>query len=742
MDRGHRKLGPKGRAETANSVSELVDQQATRLKEPSVASHSATDTPIVTWIGQAPTPSNYSAAEQTSIRLHFFIVDRLVGIGYVVAGWFSDPLSAVATAYVDGAIEQLDLLSDAILLTERHQLQGFDTPRGIPIKFGFVSLVPEPPLETKVGLHVRLNLVAGGGFEHAIPLVGDMSRLVDILAAAPVDYPLRIVERILSSWRVKAGGSQRLPERLEALAGQIHRRIGRGRDRSWPLGVRRTDSHVDVAIRVGTQGMLIAGRLVHDYAEVTKEVVLVSLFGRRVVLDTPLPTRASVPRKSGGSARESETRRFAVGDSGFATFAAIEGLDPFDVHWILEVTVAGGTIRRVPFVCPPELPPLQGIEAAVALAEEENANFSDLFERAISPAVEWFWSQTRGAGLASTETVYGSPPSDALVSIIVPVYGRLDFVRHQIARFSNDPEFRADTGTVELIYVLDDPAKAEAFNRLCRFLHDVYSVPFRTLVQGKNRGYSAANNAGAAIATGSLLLLLNSDVFPEKPHWVGRLAKTYDTLDNCGALGCRLLFEDGSIQHAGMSFRESRMMAGCWENYHPARGLSVPFDIHANAEPVPAVTGACLMIERALFNQVGCMSEDYVIADFEDSDLCVRVQEQGFKVYYTPEVELYHLERQSMQLIGHGDVWWRQSLALYNMWKHSRRWSSVIPRILESFVPALSFERLDDRPSIGDEGVDEALSVVSGTDGTAAPGRRSKNGRSAGVGKRSGRGMG
>ncbi len=741
MDRGHRKLGPKGRAETANSVPESIDRQAARQKEASVAPYAAADTPIITWSGQAATPI-HSASDDTSVRLHFLIVDQLVGFGYVVAGWLTDPLSTVETAYFDTNPKWLDLLADAILLTERHHIQGFDAPRGIPIKFGFVSLVPESPLAIAAGLRVRVNRLGGGSFEHAVPLVGDMSRLVDILAAAPIDYPVRIIGRILSGWRLKAGESQPLPERLEALAGQIHRLIGRRRDKSSPRGIRSPDCHVDVAIRVGTKGMLVAGRLPYDYAGVPKEVALVSLFGRRVVLDTPLPTRANLPTKSGRSALESETAGLAVKDSGFAIFAAIEALDPFDVHWLLEATVTGGTIARVPFICPPELPPLEGIEAAVALPEEENANFSDLFERAISPAVEWFWSRTRGAGVAPTEMAYGNPPSAALVSIIVPIYGRLDFVRHQIARFSNDPEFRADTGTVELIYVLDDPTKAEAFSRLCRFLHNVYSVPFRILVQSKNRGYSAANNAGAATARGRLLLLLNSDVFPEKPRWVGGLARTYDTLDNCGALGCRLLFEDGSIQHAGMSFQESRMMAGCWENYHPARGLSVPFDIHAKAESVPAVTGACLMIERALFNKVGGMSEDYVIADFEDSDLCLRVQEQGLKVYYTPEVELHHLERQSMQLIGHGDLWWRQSLALYNMWKHSRRWSLVIPRILKSFAPALGFESLNDRPGTGNEGVDKRLAVLPGTDGRAVSGRRSKNGPPAEVGKRSGQGMG
>ncbi len=228
-----------------------------------------------------------------------------------------------------------------------------------------------------------------------------MSRLVDILAAAPVDYPLRIVARLLSGWRLKAGGSQRLPERLEALAGRIHRRIDRVRDKGSQVGVASPDCHVDVAIRVGTKGMLVAGRLGHDYAEATKEIAVVSLFGRRVVLDTPLPTKsslpakASLPTKSGRDALEPEIGERAVSDSGFATFAAIEGLDPLDALWILEVTAARGTIRRVPFVCPPELPPLQGIEAAVALAEKKDGDFNDLFERAISPAVEWFWSRTR-----------------------------------------------------------------------------------------------------------------------------------------------------------------------------------------------------------------------------------------------------------------------------------------------------------------------------------------------------------
>jgi GT2 family glycosyltransferase len=736
---------PKERDEISQSASESVDRQPTWLEEVSLAPHRETGTtPLISWIGQAATPSIRSAPDETAIRLHFLVVDHLPELGYVVAGWLVDPFSTVVTLSIDGATgEKLDLLSEAILLTDRHQLQGFETPRGIPVKFGFVLLVPDRPPGTTDGLHVRLRLVAGGTYNCVVPPVGDISQLSDISSAAPLDYGLSIIERLLNAWRSRGGRSQRPPERLAALAGRIHQRIDPGRDHGAHLGHRRADCNVDVAIRVGTMGMLLAGWLNQDCADEVKEIALVSLFGRRVALDAPLPTnyRPDAP--------EAELGTLARIDCGFATFVPIEELDPFDTLWFLEVIMAAGAIRRVPFICAPELPPLQGIKAAVALVEKEGVNLPDLFERAISPAVEWFWSQTRGCGLNSTEGVYGSPPSDARVSVIVPVYGRLDFVRHQIARFSNDPEFRAHTGTVELIYVLDDPTKADEFTRLCRFLHDVYGVPFRTLVQSKNRGYSSANNAGAAIARGDLLLLLNSDVFPDKPRWVAHLVKTYDRLDSCGVLGCRLLFEDGSIQHAGMSFRDSRMAPGCWENGHPGQGLSVPFDTHAGAEPVPAVTGACLMIGRALFDKLGGMSEEYVIADFEDSDLCLRVQEQGLKVYYTPEVELYHLERQSMRLIGDGMVRWRQSLIqslmLYNMWKHSRLWGEFIPKILGSYARVPESGVFDHRPSRGDEGVASDVLVVPDEDRTeriaqrpiSVPGRSLKNRRPTGIGKRS-----
>jgi len=161
----------------------------------------------------------------------------------------------------------------------------------------------------------------------------------------------------------------------------------------------------------------------------------------------------------------------------------------------------------------------------------------------------------------------------------------------------------------------------------------------------------------------------------------------------------------------------------------------VPFDTHAVPEAVPAVTGACLLIDRKLFNMLGGMSEDYVIGDFEDSDLCLRVRQHGLKIYYTPDVELYHLERQSMRLIGHGSAWWRQSLTLYNMWKHTRRWGALIPQVLDEFVPRPPSEKTENglpvqpgpAPTVG---TDQRLALT--------PQRRQKNRRIGVAGKRPG----
>jgi GT2 family glycosyltransferase len=596
-----------------------------------------------------------------------------------VAGWLADPQRRVARVSLGvGTGDDVDLMSHAALLMQRRAHAAFGAPPDAAVRFAFVALLSGRSADRTDALRVRLHGRAGETTEAVVPAAGDASRLADMIAALDEDDAFDVGEHMLGGWPRNSDPARHLPEALVKLAGHLHGRMGKRRDHGSTV-----ECSVDAAIRVGTAGILIQGWLLHDDADTIREIALVSLFGCRAPLDMPLPAiaRPDVLKARPGAigARNSHC--------GFVAFAAIDGLACHDTFWFLELVLAGGTVRRVPFVCPPEPGPLQGIATTVALAEAAARDHADLFARALDPAIALFWRKARLHRPEPAEIVHGTPPADARVSVVVPLYGRIDFLRHQIAQFSNDPDFRAESGFVDLIYILDDPGKADELRQLARIVHGVYGLPFRVLLQRRNLGYAAATNVGAARARGALLLLLNSDVVPKTTRWIGKLARCYRDLDRCGVLGCRLLFEDGTIQHAGMTFRESLLVDGCWSNEHPGKGLAATFDPAGGARPVPAVTGACIMIDRPLFDDLGGLSEDYVIGDFEDSDLCLKAYEHGFRCYYTPEIELYHLERQSMRLIGQGDAGWRQSLTLYNMWLHSRRWGSLIPRILADLEP-------------------------------------------------------
>jgi GT2 family glycosyltransferase len=138
----------------------------------------------------------------------------------------------------------------------------------------------------------------------------------------------------------------------------------------------------------------------------------------------------------------------------------------------------------------------------------------------------------------------------------------------------------------------------------------------------------------------------------------------------------KLLYEDNSIQHVGMKFVRYPVWGGMWVNEHPGKGLID--DVGSEPIECDAVTGACLLIDTATYRRLGGLSEDYIIGDFEDSDLCLKLIRAGRRQWVVPSVALYHLERQSQSLVGEQD--WRTNLTLLNCWTHHRRWDSIISR--------------------------------------------------------------
>jgi GT2 family glycosyltransferase len=156
--------------------------------------------------------------------------------------------------------------------------------------------------------------------------------------------------------------------------------------------------------------------------------------------------------------------------------------------------------------------------------------------------------------------------------------------------------------------------------------------------------FAALNNLGAAQARGAVIVFLNNDMEIIEPEWLRELAEP--AIDpQVGAVGCKLLYPDGRIQHAGV-------VVGFGEGVgHFDAGLrdGEPGWLGRNLilHEASAVTGACLAVERAKFVAVGGFDAVHLPVEFNDIDLCLRLEELGFATLWTPFARLVHFESAS-----------------------------------------------------------------------------------------------
>ena len=229
---------------------------------------------------------------------------------------------------------------------------------------------------------------------------------------------------------------------------------------------------------------------------------------------------------------------------------------------------------------------------------------------------------------------YPLPEAPPLVSLIIPTRNALHLLRPCIAsvldrtRYANYEILVVDNGS-------DDPAtldylrKIEADSRV-RVLRD--ARPFN---------FSALNNAAVRSARGELVGLLNNDIEVIAPDWLAEMA-SHALLPGVGAVGARLLFPDQTLQHAGVVLG----IGGCAG--HAQRGLAAGergyFGRATLTHTAAAVTGACLVIRKAIYEQVGGLDEENLAIAFNDVDFCLRVRAAGYRNVVVPAAELYHHE--------------------------------------------------------------------------------------------------
>ena len=234
-----------------------------------------------------------------------------------------------------------------------------------------------------------------------------------------------------------------------------------------------------------------------------------------------------------------------------------------------------------------------------------------------------------------------------LVSIVIPTGAQRRLVRGEevvlaahcvasVAKLTTYPNY-------EIVCVLDDHAGDEGRAAVMNAGGDrVRIVPYPHRFD-----FSHKINVGALAADGDVLVLLNDDTEVITPDWIERMLM-YAQDDGVGAVGARLLFEDGRLQHAGIIGTWGR--AGHFFYGFPGDhagyldNLLVPLDLLA-------VTAACLMTRRAVFEEVGGLSREFP-ANYNDVDFCLKLHRAGYRTVCTPDASLWHYEGASRQTGG------------------------------------------------------------------------------------------
>lgn len=221
------------------------------------------------------------------------------------------------------------------------------------------------------------------------------------------------------------------------------------------------------------------------------------------------------------------------------------------------------------------------------------------------------------------------PVSGQRVSIIIPSRDKSALLARCLASLTQ----RTRYPDVEII-VVDTGSVEPATQGVYAMWRDRISV---AMDHAQPFNYSRACNIGARAATGNLLLFLNNDTEILEPGWLEEMARWAER-PGCGAVGAKLLYPNGAIQHAGVVVGMGHLFSGAHEMYAGSYFGSPNW-----YRPLSAVTGACMLVPRAAFEQVGGFDEGFEIA-FGDVDLCLRLRAAGFSVVYTPHARLRHHE--------------------------------------------------------------------------------------------------
>lgn len=249
------------------------------------------------------------------------------------------------------------------------------------------------------------------------------------------------------------------------------------------------------------------------------------------------------------------------------------------------------------------------------------------------PIYEALLRAAYAAGIHDRQTNTPSIPvrstKSSTVSIIIPVFNKVELTQQCLTHLADV------TQHVEYEVIIVDNASSDGTHEFLRALGGNVQI----IRNEENLGFAKACNQGARAARGQYLLFLNNDTIPLQ-GWLTPLLEEVEADSGVAVVGSKLLYADGTIQHAGVVF--SRGLSP----YHVYRAFPGDAPVVNRRREYQCVTAACMLVRRDVFQAVGGFDEAYHNG-FEDVDLCLQIRERGGRIVYQPKSVLYHLESQT-----------------------------------------------------------------------------------------------
>ena len=258
----------------------------------------------------------------------------------------------------------------------------------------------------------------------------------------------------------------------------------------------------------------------------------------------------------------------------------------------------------------------------------------------------------------ANRVIWALPDPPPLVSVIVPTRDRAAL----LAACAWGVLLHTDYPAIELL-IIDNDSREDL---TAATLRDLSADPrVRILRHPGPFNFAAINNAAVEQASGEIVVLLNNDVEVAHRDWLREMV-SHALRPDVGAVGAKLLYGDGTLQHGGIVFGP-----GLAATYVLRRATRVDPGYGgqlAVTRTLLAVTGACLAMRRDVYREVGGLNAERFAIAFNDLDLCLRLGEYGYRIVWTPFAELFHRESATRGLPDTPEKQARDAIEVNNLW--------------------------------------------------------------------------